>query len=108
MQKRVIPLKRFLKNISWNLRVASDARLQKELEQCRRSETELLKRNNFLQHILDASTTRIWHFDKEVRVVSLNKAARENLEFPLEYYIGETAMNIFTMWTMPNFTMIWI
>jgi len=75
--------------------VVSRAKLQQELEKSRKAETELLKRNHFLQHILDASTTRIWHFDKEIRVVSLNKAARENLEYPLEYYLGKTAFEYF-------------
>ena len=44
--------------------------LVQELERSRQAEKTLSQRNHFLQHILDSSTTRIWHFDKEVRVIS--------------------------------------
>lgn len=95
MQNTIFSLRRWLKHIFGEFDIASNARLQRELEQSKRAEAELAKRNHFLQHILDASTTRIWHFDREVRVVSLNKAAQENLEYQLEYYIGKTAFEYF-------------
>jgi len=95
MQKILIWLGKVLKNLSEATGIVPSARLKKELELSRQAERELFKRNHFLQHILDASTTRIWHFDKEVRVVSLNKAAQENLEFPLAHYLGKTTFDYF-------------
>jgi len=93
MQKISIYLNKLLRKIADIICINSN--LANELARARESEVKLLQRNHFLQHILDAATTRIWHFDKEVRVVSLNKAAQENLEYPLEEYIGKTTFDYF-------------
>jgi len=95
MQKIINWLKKALIKTITSTDFKTYARLRKEHELCKQSEVNLLKQNHFLQHILDAATTRIWHFDKEVRVVLLNKAAQENLEFPLETYLGKTTFDYF-------------
>ncbi len=89
-------MKKTLKNLSETFGTITNAKLTKELELHKQTERELLKRNHYLQHILDTSTTQIWHFDKELKLVSLNKTAKENLRFPLEAYIGKTLFDYFT------------
>jgi diguanylate cyclase (GGDEF)-like protein len=90
MLKILSHMKKSLKNLLETFGITTNAKLIKELELYKQTEKKLLKQNHFLQHILATSTTQVWHFDKELRLVFLNKTAKENLSRPLEAYIGKT------------------
>lgn len=95
MLKILSLIKITLKKLLETFGIIINSKLIKELERYKQTEKILLKREHFRQHILDASTALIWHFDKELRLVSLNKKAEESLKFPLETYIGKTVLDYF-------------